>query len=286
MTCDLHTHSTYSDGTCSPKEIIAMAKQLGLGAVALTDHNTVSGLREFTDAAEAEGITAVPGVELSTVCDGREIHLLGLFIKPEYYRSLEELVERFHALKEKSNIDLAQRLNSAGYIIDYEAVKKRNRTGNVNRAHFAAELVEKGYFRNKDEVFDTVLDESNGYYVPSEKLTTYDAVKYLKSINAFPVLAHPLEDLNEAELRAYLPELMALGLVGMETRHSDYDEQKTVLADTIAREFGLLRSGGSDFHGTNKDDILLGTGKGELRVPYEFYCEMYSAVSQKNRRTN
>ncbi len=273
MFCDLHVHSIYSDGTYTPEEIIAEAKRLGL-AVALTDHNTAAGLSEFMAAAEAEGVTAVAGTELSTDCRGRELHLLGLFVPPEHYGDIDKLTEHYTALKEQSNIDLIRRLNDAGYRIDYADVKKRNATGNVNRAHIATELKEKGYVRSAAEAFDTLLYEGGGFYEPAEKLDFFEAVRFLRSINALPVLAHPLKDLEADELRAVLPEAIDAGLVGIEVRHSSYDEEKERICDEIAERFGLLTSGGSDFHGKAKPDVFLGTGKGNLCVPSIYYTEL------------
>ena len=159
MFCDLHIHSVYSDGSLTPAEIIADAKRLGL-TVALTDHNTAVGLAEFMAEAERADVRAVAGVELSTDYNGTELHLLGLFIPQEHYKSIDELTDYYTALKEQSNIDLVRRLNEAGYAIDFADVQKRNLTGNVNRAHIATELFEKGYVSSVAEAFDKL--ESSG----------------------------------------------------------------------------------------------------------------------------
>jgi len=277
MFCDLHSHSIHSDGTFTPKEIAAEAKRLSLTAIALTDHNTVSGLPEFLEEAHRLGITAVPGVELSTVWEGHDLHLLGLFIAPEHYRDIAELTDEFYLRKEESNLLLVQRLNDAGYLIDYSAVKKRNLKGNVNRAHIAAELKDQGYVSSISEAFDTLLEEGHGFYTPPERLETVDAVAFLKKIGAVPVLAHPLLDVNEAALRRLLPDAIGAGLAGMETMHASYTEEQTKCAEKIAEEFSLLQSGGSDFHGDNKPDIRLGSGKGTLQIPHAFYEGLLAA---------
>ncbi len=280
MFCDLHIHSVYSDGTYTPAEIIAEAKRLGI-AVALTDHNTAAGLAEFMAAAEEGNVIAVAGTELSTDCKGCELHLLGLFIPSEHYGTVDKLMSRYAVLKEQSNIELIRHLNDAGCRIDYDDVKKRNATGKVNRAHIASELKYKGYVRSVDEAFDTLLCEKAGLYKPAEKLDFFEAVRFLRSINALPVLAHPLKDLSADELYAVLPEAIDAGLVGIEVRHSSYDEEKARISDKIAEQFSLLRSGGSDFHGDAKPDVSFGLDKGGLRFPAEFYVKMKQHIDDQ-----
>ena len=279
MYCDLHTHSLHSDGSSTPSQIIAQAKALNL-TVALTDHNTVSGLPEFMAEAENQGVRAVPGIEFSTLWDKQELHLVGLFVAPEHYDSLEQVAREYHALKEASNIQLAERLNAAGYTMDYDEIRRRNPGGNINRAHIAVELLRLGYVSSVQEAFETLLGEEHGYYVPCRRLDIRDAIRLLRSIHAVPILAHPLKDLSEQALRQALPELIDAGLVAMETHHSSYDDETISLATQIAGEFGLLPSGGSDFHGQAKPDIRLGVGKGNLRIPLSF-CDNLMARSKE-----
>ena len=276
LRCDLHTHSVFSDGTYTPDELVAEAKRLGL-IVALTDHNTVSGLPEFMAAAKKLGVTAVPGVEFSTEDNGKELHLLGLFVFPEHYGAIERMVKEQHVLKEISNMELVERLNRAGYLIDYMKVKRRNPNGNANRAHMAAELLEQGYVTSIREAFDTILSSDGGFYAPPSRLQLTDVIKELRRIGVLPVLAHPLQELTERELRELLPKAIGAGMVGMETMHSSYSPEKIALAEEIAAEFHLLPSGGSDFHGSVKPDISLGTGKGWLTIPAEIYSNLVSA---------
>ena len=273
LRCDLHTHSVYSDGTYTPGEIVAEAKRLGL-IVALTDHNTAAGLPEFMDAAQKLGVTAVPGVEFSTEYKGKELHLLGLFVLPEHFAAVERMVKEQHVLKEISNMELVERLNHAGYSIDYAKVKGRNPNGNANRAHMAAELLEQGYVTSIREAFDTILRDGGGFYVPPSRLQLIDVIKELRHIGVLPVLAHPLQELTERELRELLPNAIEAGLAGLETMHSSYTPEMISLAEKIAAEFNLLSSGGSDFHGSVKPDISLGTGKGWLCIPSEIYSNL------------
>ena len=270
LRCDLHTHSVYSDGSCTPEEIVLAAKKLGL-IVALTDHDTAAGLPEFMDAAQRLGVTAVPGVEFSTEYGGKELHLLGLFVLPEHYVAVERMVKEQHVLKEISNIELVERLQQAGYRIDYAKVKSRNPNGNANRAHVAAELLEQGYVTSVREAFETILHEGGGFYVPPSRLQLLDVIQDLRRIGVLPLLAHPLQELTESELRQLLPKAMTAGLVGMETMHSSYTAEMVSLAEKLAAEFGLLSSGGSDFHGSVKPDVALGVGKGVLHIPASKY---------------
>ena len=276
LRCDLHTHSVFSDGTYTPTELIVEAKRLGL-IIALTDHNTADGLPEFMEAAQRLGVTAVPGVEFSTEHNGKELHLLGLFVLPEHYAVVDRMVKEQHVLKEISNMELVERLNQAGYMIDYAKVKGRNPNGNANRAHVAAELLEQGYVTSVAEAFETILRDDGGFYVPPSRLQLLDVIQELKRIGVLPVLAHPLQELTEAELRALLPSAIEAGLIGMETMHSSYTPETICLAEAIAQEHQLLSSGGSDFHGSVKPDISLGTGKGWLCIPRDVYTQLLCA---------
>ena len=276
LRCDLHTHSVFSDGTYTPGEIVAEAKRLGL-IVALTDHNTAAGLPEFMEAAREMGVVAVPGVEFSTEHKGKELHLLGLFVLPEHYAAVERMAKEQHVLKEISNMELVERLNQAGYQIDYAKVKRRNPTGNANRAHVAAELLEQGYVTSVKEAFDTVLGKNGGFYVPPARLQLTDVIQDLRRLGILPVLAHPLQELTAAELEELLPIAIEAGLAGMETMHSSYTPELIALADKMAQRFDLLPSGGSDFHGAVKPDISLGTGKGQLHIASTVYEGLLAA---------
>lgn len=278
--CDLHTHSYYSDGSDSPKQIIERAASLGI-AVALTDHNTTAGLDEFLAEANARGVTAVAGVELSTLYCGKELHLLGLFLPREHYADIKALVKDFRLLKEKSNADLLERLAAEGYPLDYSEIRKRAPGGNVNRAHIAAELTRLGYTKSINEAFDSLLSEARGLYTPPARPDLFATVALLKRLGALAVLAHPLQELSEDELCELLPRAIKEGLVGIETLHSSFSAEQVAAAKAIAQKFDLCESGGSDYHGDNKPDIAIAFGKGELRVPIELY-EILAARREAN----
>lgn len=267
LSCDLHTHSTFSDGTLTPQELIRAAEKAGLAAIALCDHNTVSGLPEFLEAARSSSVEAVPGVEFSTEYMGRELHVLGLFIQPAHYDAVTRRLRDFLDSKENSNIELCRKLREGGLPLDYQRIKARTPDGQVNRAVIGAELVRLGCCDSVKDAFDRWLGLACGYFHPPKRPDVFQTIRFISAIGAVPVLAHPFLNLNEQELRRFLPEAVEAGLTGMEVLYPKFDREMTQCAARIAAEFDLLPSGGSDFHGGNKPDIMLGRGKGELFVP-------------------
>lgn len=278
-TCDLHTHSTFSDGTLTPSQLVSEALAHHLRAVALTDHNTIAGVSAFLEAAKKTPLQAIAGVEISTGYLGKDVHILGLFLKQERYEELDAYLAVINQRKEESNLALLDSLNRAGFDLHYAQIRERHQ-GNVNRAVIASEMLRKGYIRDIQEAFQGVLSPKNGYYVPPEYIPAFDAVAFLHSIHAVPVLAHPLVSMSEKELRAFLPEAKRNGLAAMETRYSTYSPETAATAQAIAQEFGLLESGGSDFHGDNKPCIQLGSGTGALVVPYMFAQRLWALTNR------
>ena len=266
--CDLHTHSDHSDGTCSPGKVVELAKKAGLTAVALCDHNTVFGLPEFL--AAADGIEAIPGTEFSTDYNGTELHILALYIEPRYYGAVTERAERFLIDKEQSNVRLCRALTDAGYPLAYEEIKAGTTDGFVNRAVIAAQMVRLGYTESVQQAFKTLLSEKQGYYKPPRRPDAFEIIRFIKSIGAVAVLAHPLLNLDRAELEAFLTEAVEAGLDGMEVLYSKYTEEEREISLEIVEKYKLLPSGGSDFHGENKPDIAVGVGRGNLKIPAQW----------------
>ncbi len=277
--CDLHAHTIYSDGTDTPKELVEKAVAAGLSAIVLSDHNNVAGLEEFLAAAQGQPIEAVPGIEFSTDYRGTELHILALWVRPQFYASITAMMEEIRVRKEKSNRDLVQRLQEAGYELDYDTLSAQTPDGYVNRAHMAAALTQKGYTASVQEAFQKLLSEKAGFYQPPGLPDALDIIRFIQQIGAVSVLAHPFLNMQEPQLRQFLKEAKQAGLLGMEVLYGMYDADTTLISKNIAAEFGLLRSGGSDYHGGNKPHIQLGSGRGNLAIPME-YCRRLKEKAQ------
>ena len=269
--CDLHSHSTFSDGTFTPTQLVELAEKQGLAALALTDHNTAGGLEECMEAGARSPVITVPGCEFTTDYQGKELHVVGLFFPRSAWPEIEDYVEIMHIAKRNSNRKMTDALRRDGYRVTYEEAAALAGSENFNRAHVAQVLLAKGQVASVKEAFRTVLKEGNGYYVPSQRLSAVATVRFIKTYGGVSVLAHPFLNLNEEELTAFLPMAKAAGLDAMETRYTEFDPETTRKAEALAARFGLKQSGGSDFHGSVKPDISLGTGWGDLEVPFSFY---------------
>lgn len=272
--CDLHTHSNFSDGTLTPTALINHAVECGISAIALCDHNTIGGLKEFKAAAKDKNIEAVSGCEVTTEYNGIELHILGLFIDDLVFSKLEAFCDEMNQRKSKANKEMVEALNRGGYAIDYDALISNTPNGHINRAHVASALVEKGYIESVKTAFKTLLKAGGEFYTAPERLNTLETIAFLREIGAVPVIAHPLFSTSENNLAQFWPKAKAAGLVGIETLYPMYDERTTKTAIEIAEKFGFLQSGGSDFHGGTKPYIALGTGTGTLSVPYEFFLKL------------
>lgn len=276
-TCDLHTHSVYSDGTLTPAELIDAAVGAGLSALAMTDHNTVTGLNDFISASAGKPLDTVPGVEFTTAYNGTELHILGLFIRPDSFDRINKYIDRATVLKEESNYKLIHRLQERGYDITYVEIME-NSKGHINRANIAAELMKKGYLKSISEGFQTILHKDFGLYEPPERLSSLETISFIRSIGSVAVWAHPYFHMNFEQADEFLPHAVEAGLQGMETMYSTYDEETTERARRTALRFGICESGGSDFHGANKPHIALGKGQGNLCIPYEFYERLKALI--------
>ena len=274
--CDLHTHSTFSDGSLTPTELIRAAEAIGLDAIALCDHNTVAGLPEFLQAAKNSRVEAIPGCEFSSEYMGIDLHILGLFIPTHQFDRVTAMLQETQQRKEQSNLDLMARLAKDGYVIDYPALRAQAGDGFLNRANIAQALVEKGYVPSVRDAFSQLLSVKGKYYIPPQRLDPFDVIDFIKSIGAVAVLAHPFLNLKEEhQLRTFLDEAVKHGLDAMETLYTAYSFDTTALAKRIAAEYSLRESGGSDFHGSAKPATALGVGKGNLQVPTEILRKLY-----------
>lgn len=264
---DLHVHSSCSDGTLTPVQLAEHARQRGLRAFALTDHDTVAGLAEAF-AAAGNTIEVIAGIEFSTEYHGKEVHIVGLDFDYENPEFLGQLAS-FQDVRRLRNEKMIARMRSDGIDISVRQMQEAYAEPVITRAHFARYLTEHGYAASMEEAFLSLVGEGCRYYVPREKATPAQAVRLIARCGGIPVLAHPmLCHLSKAEMEELLAELKQEGLIGIEVFYSTYSAQEERAARDLPETFGLLPSGGSDFHGGNKPSIELGCGRGNLHIPY------------------
>ena len=277
---DLHTHSTYSDGTFSVKELIDRAHEKGLAAIALTDHDTADGIDEAIEYAAEKypDLEVIPGIEFSTENEGKEVHVVGLYI--DYHdKEFIDGLSAFIDSRTGRNIKMCKKLSEeAGIPISYEVLTEEYPGTVITRAHFAKFMVENGYVNSRNEVFDRYIGDHAPYYVEREKISPEDAINSILKAKGVPILAHPiLYRLSDERLEALVSKLKDAGLVGIEAIYSTYELRDERQIKELAKKYDLLISGGSDFHGANKPDIDLGTGCGKLFVPEDLLIPIKAA---------
>lgn len=263
---DLHVHSSASDGTLTPAQVTALACECGLDAIALTDHDTVKGIEEAVAAAEGTGLEVVPGTELSCVYEGTEIHIVGLFVRTDRPQ-LAQSLNRLEQIRRDRNLEMLRRFRQDGILLTEEELTGGRPDTVITRAHFARALTEKGYAPSVRQAFHDYLEYGGPYCVRKEIIQPEQVMELLRENGAFPVLAHPfLYHMDIGRLDTLTARLTELGLKGLEVYHSSNTASQTAQLQPLARKYGLLPSGGSDFHGANKPDIRLGVGRGNLRL--------------------
>lgn len=281
---DLHVHSNHSDGTCSPEELVSLAQASGVSVFALTDHDTVSGVRKAKEAAAQSAfsgseVTVISGVEISAAYKKKDIHILGLFVdetNPVLLGALEEAV----AARDLRNEHMAERFRSLGIPLTLEDLRLMNPDTVITRAHFANYLIKHGHVKTSQEAFSRYLGYDAPCFVPREYMQPERAVSLILQAGGIPVLAHPLlYKLPPAELESLLKRLSEAGLKGLEVYYSSntgFDEQ---VCFGLANRYGLLMTGGTDFHGTNKPNLYLGTGRNHnLNIPEQLLEPLYKAL--------
>ncbi len=252
---DLHIHSNVSDGRLSSEEVVRESVRLGLAVIALTDHDNVGGIAPALSAAAAfPTLRFIPGIELSTDLPQGEVHILGYFID---YES-KELAERLGRMR-NSRLERAQlmigKLAALGMGVSWPRVLELAGGGSVGRPHIAQAMLEKGYVGSVREAFNRYLGRGGPAYVERPKLTPADAVGFIRRVKGLPVLAHPFT-VNDPE--ALLPELVAAGLAGIEAYYKDYAPEEVDRLLALTRRYGLLATGGSDFHGLDPGEMAIG----------------------------
>jgi 3',5'-nucleoside bisphosphate phosphatase len=277
LSIDLHIHSTASDGTLSPAEIISLALRLGLGAISITDHDSIAGCREALLNGIPEEIGFLTGIEISaepppSYPGAGSIHILGYGIRlddPDLNRALESLQNA----RTDRNPQIIERLNQLGISIRLEEVEREASGGQPGRPHIASVLIKKGVVKTMDEAFDRYLGNGKPAYIDKFRIDTSQAIGLINTAGGIPVLAHPclLELEKDQQLVDLLDELMEMGLKGVEVYFSDHTPEQTLSYAKLAKRYHLLMTGGTDFHGDIQPAIQMGIGKGNLHVPYELY---------------
>ncbi len=276
---DLHVHSNCSDGTLSPTQIVSLAIEKKLTAFALTDHDTVDGVEEAISAAKASAlkghpIIVIPGVELSASYKGEDIHILGLCLDHHNPILLQALKEAANE-RESRNNKMCSNLQKVGIPITVEKMKADCKDAVLTRAHFAKFLLKEGYVSSMKEAFTKYLDSSSPYYVTREYLTPKQAIELILQADGIPVLAHPLlYKLTPTQLKILIQDLKSYGLLGIEAIYSCNVNNDEAYVKSLARKYNLFITGGSDFHGSVKPDIDLGTGRGNLCIPESILSDL------------
>lgn len=278
---DLHAHTNESDGSFSPADLVSLAKRSDLAALAITDHDTFSGYDKAVLHAEAAELQLIRGIELNTrlyLDSGRShraVHLLAYFLNGEPTREFTDWLDAERGERQARNRLLAAALEARGMNVTLEEVEARGRTL-TGRPHFARVLVEKGYARDFDDAFRRFLGEDAPTYVPRKSKTTDEVIAIVRRANGFPVIAHPIRlGFPRDEERQLLLRFKRAGLLGLEIYHPEHTPELQAYYRQLAMELELLPTGGSDFHGTIKPGIHLGTGAdGNVRVPTRFLEDM------------
>lgn len=262
---DLHVHTNASDGSNPPEEVIRLAAEAGLQAIAITDHDNTNALTRSIAAGREYGLEVIPGIELSADYKGIEVHILGYFIAPTA-ESLGDLLEIALANREVRNQKICTRLGEEGIEVTMEELRARHPGTVLGRPHIGLLMMEKGYVESVRQSFREYMGKGAKCYIPKVNMPMERAISRILAAGGAPVLAHPFQyELPESELRELIELVIGLGCVGMECVYARYDAEQREYLCRLAEEYGLIITAGSDFHGTPKPDILLG----DIRGAYE-----------------
>ena len=272
---DLHVHTTASDGTMSPAEVVRYAKEKGLRTIAITDHDTIEGLHEGIEEGKKRGLEVIPGVELSADCSKGTMHVLGYYVDPTCTELLDELMVLQQARAER-NLRMIEKLRGLGIEIELSELKETPEHGQIGRPHFAHTMVQKGYVQNIQDAFDRYLGKGGPAYVEKFRFSPEEAMRFISKAGGVAVLAHPftLNRLQPKDFDACIGELKKQGLDGIEVHYPEHSQGQTKFYRTLAQQHGLVATGGSDFHGLTKDAVDLGEGYGDTNYAYDVVEEL------------
>lgn len=267
---DMHIHTTASDGTRTPLECVSLAAMAGLKAIAITDHDTMAGIKEAGEAGELLGVSIIPGIEISSDYQGKDVHVLGYFLRED----APELLEYQTWVREKRqarNEKIVEKLQNKGFEISMAQLEEKNPGGVLGRPHIARFLMELGVVKSVDEAFRRYLSKGRSCYVERERIPFRDAAQLIKKCGGVAVLAHPLQyGFDKAGLDKLVKTAQEAGFSGMEIYYTGYTQKDVEKLFDLAEKYTLLPTGGSDFHGDNKPGVSIGTGDGKLVVPAYF----------------
>lgn len=272
---DLHTHTTASDGKNSPSENVNLAHRRGLKAIAITDHDTVSGIEEAREKGQETGVEVIPGIEVSTLFQGQDVHVLGYFIDYQNSAFQDELA-KLRETRQVRNLMMIERLNKLGIPITLEEVsqKQTNPAGNVGRPHMAEVLMDKGIVESMEEAFKQYLGKEGKAYVNPPRISPAEGIRLIRRYGGVPVLAHPgLYGLDES-----IEEFVQAGLLGIEVYHPDHSEAEVQRYEGLAKKLGLAVTGGSDYHGMRNGQVFHGD-LGSQPVSYDMVDKIKSIKS-------
>lgn len=285
LSIDLHIHSTASDGTLTPTEIVSVARHQNLAAIALTDHDTVAGVNEARRFANQCGLQFLSGIEISASPPGGfnikgSLHILGYGIRPDDPQ-LNAILARLQKARYDRNPKIIDRLNQLGISITLKEVEKEVVSGLLGRPHIARVMVKKGQAASIDDAFDHYLGQGKPAYVDKFRIEWDQAIQLIRQAGGVAVLAHPvlIELPTKNSLESILKQLMSSGLQGLEVYYPDHTPEDVARYKALARGMGLIETGGTDYHGSLKPDIQMGCGAGDLSIPYEIYQTLIKHIN-------
>ncbi len=274
---DLHVHSTCSDGSCSPSELVHLALKGGVSALSLTDHDTTAGVASFMETCEEYGLEGVPGVEISVEVKPGTMHVLGYYIDCAN-ASLQAGLAKIQHGREARNREILRKLNELDMDLVWEEVSGLSGEDIVGRPHFAKALVERGYVKSARQAFDRYLAKGKPAYAERFRLTPAAGIGLINGAGGVAVLAHPSTlSLGRNDLEQLVGDLVAQGLGGLEVHYSEHTSKQVQAYLKLARKFKIVATGGTDFHGDLNPGLRLGRGFGDLEVPDELLIELRSA---------
>jgi len=286
---DLHIHSTASDGSLTPADIIDHAQKLNLAAIAITDHDSVDGSKEALQIDIPPSLHFLTGVEISAAHPpffpgSGSFHILGYAIHLDN-RDLNQALRKLQDARKNRNPEILKRLNKLGFRISLEEVNQEVGEGQLGRPHIAYAMLKKGFVASINEAFDKYLGNAGPAYVDKDRIECEQAISIIRAAGGVPVLAHPalLNIENNQKLDALLQNLVKIGLAGIEVYYPGHSPQQIRQYTELAENYGLLMTGGTDFHGSITPDTKMGSGDGDLFVPYTLYKELIDANKQSFR---